>query len=173
MMGTDEECMIAYQAGDIKGFNEIYRRYSARIYGFMLQKVKSADQASDLLQATFLKLHATRARYLPRYPLVAWIFTIARSVFLDHARASQARGATVPFEEGIHDPVHEDRKESRAPDLGALDPEQREIVRLRYEEELPFEEIARRLDLEPATARQRLSRAVKRLRLLFNEGNDG
>lgn len=173
MKGTDEECMLAYQAGDITGFNELYRRYSPRVYGFLLQRVKSADQAGDLLQATFLKFHATRARYLPRYPVVAWLFTIARSVFLDHARASQARPATVPFESGIHDPVHHDHKESRTLDLSPLDPGQREIVRLRFEEDLPFEEIARRLDLEPATARQRLSRAVKRLRLILASGGEG
>jgi RNA polymerase sigma-70 factor (ECF subfamily) len=166
---TDEECMIAYQAGDIKGFNELYGRYSGRVYAYLLQRVKSADQASDLLQAVFLKLHLTRARYLARYPFVAWLFTLSRTVFLDHLRSCAARGVQIPFQPGVHDPVLEPPTQSEALDLSALNAEQREIVRLRFEEDLAFDEIARRLELSPANARQRLSRAIKRLRLFFTE----
>jgi RNA polymerase sigma-70 factor (ECF subfamily) len=172
MTGSDEECMQLYQAGDIAGFNEIYRRYAGRVYGYLLQRIKSVDQADDLLQAVFLKFHTARAQYLPKYPVSAWIFTIARTVLIDFVRTPAYRVHTVSFESGVHDPVFNDsqKEQEKVLDLTQLDPSQREVVRLRVEENLPFDEIARRLNIGSATARQRFSRALKKLKSVFEGG---
>lgn len=49
--------MIRYQAGDEAAFEEIYGRYSKKIYGFIMRRLANPDTSADLFQETFLRLH--------------------------------------------------------------------------------------------------------------------
>jgi RNA polymerase sigma-70 factor (ECF subfamily) len=134
--------------------------------------------AEDLGQETFLKAYRNLAAFDTTRRLSSWLFRIAHNTALDSVRRSRqstlaldARSwgsdAHTPFEPS--GPVAPDPVEQQS--LGAalrsalteLRPEYRAAVTLRYEEGLPFEEIAHVMGIPAATARSHVHRARKEL----------
>lgn len=76
---SDEQLMIAYQNGNFEAFRALYVRYEKYLYNFFLKWTGDREQAGDLLQKLFLKLHRGRHSYDPDYPFAPWLFTIARN----------------------------------------------------------------------------------------------
>ncbi|GMT46005.1 MAG: DNA-directed RNA polymerase sigma-70 factor [bacterium] len=76
---SDEQLMIAYQKGDFEAFGMLYLRYEGHLYNFFLKWTGDREQADDLLQAVFLKLHRRRDLYNPDYSFAPWFFSIARN----------------------------------------------------------------------------------------------
>ena len=158
---TDEELMQAYQLGDQKAFEELYRRHSAKVYGFVRSKVTS-ERADDVFQAIFMKLHISRSHYDPKFPFTPWLFTVCRSVLTDSFRKQgrnreDATGETIEMASETHESIE-------APSLKELPSNQREAVRLRFQEDLTIDEIAKKLETSPANVRQLISRAIRKLR---------
>lgn len=161
----DEELMEAYQQGDDTAFAELYRRYSPKIYGYLVNSLRDRPFADDVFQAVFLKLHHTRAHYDPAFPFLPWLFTVCKRVLIDCIRKKK----------NIHEESNEEalnqavaigpKLAAEIPDLGVLPEVQRKAVELRYQQDLSFEEISRRLETSPANVRQLISRALKRLRV--------
>ena len=83
---SDEELMSRYKFGEYPAFEELYRRHSGRVYGFILKRVKSRERAEELFQESFLRLHRNRSRYNDSLPFLPWLFTIARSAMIDGVR---------------------------------------------------------------------------------------
>ena len=81
-----EGLMEAFLDGDTKAFDELFRRLSPRIVGFLRGMSGDARLAEDLAQTTFLKVHRARATYQRGAPIEPWIFAIARRTFIDHRR---------------------------------------------------------------------------------------
>ncbi|HEY8278465.1 MAG TPA: sigma-70 family RNA polymerase sigma factor [Bdellovibrionota bacterium] len=159
---SDEELMVAYQLGEADAFAELYARHAPQVFGFLRKKVRSEALASDIFQATFLKLHKSRSRYDASYAFLPWLFTICRSELLD-ALKKRSQTVEVPVP-AVPEPLpmrEEDRPEIN---LGALPLSQRRAVELRYGEEFSFEQIAAQLETSPANARKLVSRAVQFLR---------
>jgi RNA polymerase sigma-70 factor, ECF subfamily len=159
---TDEELMRAYQEGDMGAFETLYRRHSGRVFGFLLRRLHDRHAVGDIFQTTFLKLHEARHRYDADYPFVPWLFTITQRVLIDHYRKlglDRRRDILVVAEAGSESGPAVD-----IPSLGGLSKVQTEAVRLRFGEDLPFEEIAKRLQTTPVNVRQIISRAVRKLR---------
>src|SRR5712664_1136282 len=80
---TDKSLMVAYARGDAQAFRLLFARLAPRIHAFFRRSLGDAAAADDLLQATFLKIHASRDRYRSEFPLRVWVFTIAARVRLD------------------------------------------------------------------------------------------
>ncbi|MCM2323359.1 MAG: sigma-70 family RNA polymerase sigma factor [Oligoflexia bacterium] len=168
MKGMDEEIMLAYQKGEPSAFEELYRRYSGRVYGYLRNRLADRGALDDVFQAVFLKLHQSRAQYDPAFPFAPWLFTICRTVLTDSLRKTQG---------GEHPALAQDAALMDAPapalvaveapglpELGGLAPQQREALELRYLKDASFEEIARKLGTSSANVRQLVSRAVRKLR---------
>lgn len=159
---TDEELMIAYQLGDEDAFLSLYRRHSARVFGFLKKKIRDEALVKDIFQGTFMKLHNSRSKYNPSFPFVPWLFTICRSEMLDALRKKSR--IKEDFVETLPEVIEEPKDTEISPDLAGLSENQREALELRFREDFSFEEIASRLETSPANARQLVSRAVKFLR---------
>lgn len=170
---SDEELMHAYQQGNDSAFEILYRRHSAKVYGYLKGRLKDQAFADDVFQATFMKLHQKRSHYDSSFPFTPWLFTVCRSAMVDAIRkkkriiedlnAEAVEKATA--EAGAEKPV--------LPDMSALPETQRQAVELRYSQELSFDEIAKRLETSPANVRQLLSRAMKKLKLLVSHEEAG
>lgn len=78
--------MARYAHGDRDSFDELYRRYERRVFGFFLQRTRSQDRAAELFQEAFLRLHRFRDTYDPDRPFSSWLFQIARNVLNDDFR---------------------------------------------------------------------------------------
>ncbi len=57
---TDEELMIAYREGDLSAFQTLYQRHKRRLMGYLITKLKDQNEAEDVFQTVFVKLHAGR-----------------------------------------------------------------------------------------------------------------
>jgi len=166
---SDEDLMRDYQGGDSKAFEILFRRHSPRVYGFLRSRIGDRTLADDLFQATFLKLHQARSRYDAAFPFLPWLFALCRNTLIDGLRE---RGRTLEDanSDAIARAAATNETGPELPDLGSLPLDQRKAVELRYMEDLPFDEIARRLETSPSNARQLVSRGVRRLRDLLAPG---
>ncbi|MEO5969796.1 MAG: sigma-70 family RNA polymerase sigma factor [Bdellovibrionia bacterium] len=161
---TDEELMKEYQSGNEMAFTILYKRHSAKIYGFLIGRLRERAFADDVFQATFLKLHKTRANYDATLPFMPWLFTVCRSVMIDSLRKKKhiledSDSDSVDLARAPEIPDH-----TPLPSLDGLPANQRQVLELRYRSDLSFEEIAKKLETTPLNVRQITSRAVRRLR---------
>jgi len=168
---TDEDLMKAYQQGDDPAFATLYRRHSAKVYGYIRKSLKDEAFSDDVFQATFMKLHSARAHYDPSFPFLPWLFTVCKSAMVDSIRKRkqiQEDLNEVAVEQAVA-PMPEE-KHSWLPALSELPKAQRKAIELRYGEDLSFEEIAKKLDTSPSNVRQLVSRALKRMKSLTGSG---
>jgi RNA polymerase sigma factor (sigma-70 family) len=164
---TDEALMKAYQQGELAAFEELYRRHSGRVYGYLRGRLKGDREAEDLFQQVFLKLHHHRDRYDTSLPFLPWIFSIARNVLIDYVR--KPRPVAVESQVLEREPAPEAAVPalSFADAVSGLPQEQRRLLELRYREGLSFEEISRKTGVNAPTARKRVSRAIAFLKERF------
>ena len=171
---TDEDLMLAYQQGDSEAFNALYDRISDKLYGYLCRRVRSQELVDDIFQATMIKFHATRLQYRSPLPVMPWAFTICRTVMLDTLKQQNRRREELrdmqsePDDQisGSNETGDASRSYEELASIRTLTETQREALSLRYEHELPFEDIAARLQTSPANARQLVSRAVKKIKSL-------
>lgn len=162
--------MVAYQAGSIEAFHDLYGVLSPTLGRYLRYLVRRVDVADDLLQETFLQIHRSRATYDARYPVAPWAFAVARNVYLMHRRGS-ARFRAV-HEDGTDLPdvsVPSEMEQWADQDLvrralATLDPDHAEPLLLHHVWGFSFEEIAGMVGLSAAAARARSSRAMAALR---------
>ncbi len=68
---TDTSLMAAYVGGDRHAFESLFARLAPRVHGFFRRSFGDSSVADDLLQVTFLKMHQSRRRFCPEFPLRA------------------------------------------------------------------------------------------------------
>lgn len=169
--------MKAYGTGDMPAFEALYRRLSPKVYGYLKRRLQRHEDAEDLTQKVFAKVHRLRESYDPEYPVLQWLFVITKSVLLDHGKAefrkTRLEGeflrelSQTPQGSSLSGMMDEQAL------LQGLDPASREVVRLRVFDELNFQEIATRLAKSEGSLRQVFSRAMKRLRVRQSEDKEG
>jgi RNA polymerase sigma factor (sigma-70 family) len=170
---TSEADLVArLRAGDEDAAHEFFDRYSARIRRFIANSLGSAaDEADDILQETFIAL----ADALPFFRGDSSLFTFACAIAhrkvlsfirINARRARLIRSAPINDTANPHN-AGADREFSRA--LAELRPEYREVLLLKYVEEVGVSEIARILRLSEHAVESRLARARKALRKSLKE----
>lgn len=158
---------------DPAAFTRIYRRHASAVHAVLAAEVGS-DVAEDITAETFARawLHRRRFRDERDGSVRPWLMGIARNVLRDSARARRVdeRGRQrlgVPWESSGEMETEVAARLDAAAEapglLAQLSSAERAAVELRVVEDLPFEEVARRLEVKPAAARLRVSRALRRL----------
>lgn len=165
---TDEELMLAYQAGEFFAFNELYLRHSGRVLSYLKRRLRRPEEAEDVFQQVYAKLHRSRHTYDPAFAFGHWLFVITRTVLLDHwgkEKRKVDRPGVEPLDEGAI-PAHAAGSGSvEGLDLlQGLPADQKQVVTWRILDELSYQEIAKRLDRSQEGVRQMLSRALRRVR---------
>jgi RNA polymerase sigma-70 factor (ECF subfamily) len=88
-----ESLMARYVAGDLQAFDAFYELVAPRVFKYLLSMTRDRERTEDLCQTTFLKLHRSRAGWIPGSPVLPWLIAIARNaLFDDSLRAKNARG---------------------------------------------------------------------------------
>ncbi len=167
--------VVRAQAGDESAFVELVERYSPRLRYFLRKILASADSAEDALQDVWVDV----LRHLPRLedPLAlrAWLYRIARDRAFGRLR--KARRVEVPLDElQAVDPATAEENDFSAEDaarihaaLDGLPEEQREVLVLRFLEEMSYDEIARVLGCQLGTVRSRIHYGKQALRRLLTK----
>ena len=162
--------MTQVQAGDADAYGTLFERHQARVYGFLVRRTRDRDLAADLYQETFLRVFRARHQWQPGRPFRPWLFGIAANAARDKARARSRR----PVEVGIEDwdkpvtsSIHDQLSLEQA--IGRLPDNLRDAFLLGVVEGLDHNEVAGALDISPANARARISRARRQLRAWLSE----
>jgi RNA polymerase sigma factor (sigma-70 family) len=179
---TDAELILASRT-DPAAFRELYDRWAERMLAYFYRRVFDAEVAADLLAETFAVAYERRGRFRDvGRPGAAWLFGIAGkelSHWFRHQdverRAVRRLGIEVP--ELDDDSIAriealaevESHREALTDALERMSRGEREAVELRVVRELPYAEIAARLDCSENTARQRVHRGLARLNHLMAE----
>lgn len=177
---ADRELVAAALAGAQEAFRQLVLRFERPVFSLIARMVGDPAAAEDLAQETFLKAYRHLATYDPERKFSSWLFKIAHNTTLDHLRRRELE--TVPLEnpdeergglvEVLTDPSERgpetvaqrtDLARALGRAVGALRPEYREVVLLRYQEGLAYQEIADIAELPLGTVKTQLHRARKEL----------
>jgi RNA polymerase sigma-70 factor (ECF subfamily) len=157
---TDGEIALRALGGSEAAARELVRRYERPVFNLIDRLVQERPVAEELAQDTFLKVFRGLHTFDPRLRLSAWILRIAHNTALDHLK--RRRPMLVSLDErgdddasslaervadpgALPDRLMEQHRTGAAVDaaLDRLRPEYREVMVLRYQEGLEYEEIAR------------------------------
>jgi RNA polymerase sigma-70 factor (ECF subfamily) len=156
-------------------------RYQNRLYRFLLRLVRDRSEAEDLFQQTWIHVAEKIRSFDPNRNFDAWLFTVARNLAIDHLRRIRPSSLDQPVSDDesqgtaldrlvAKEPAALDRvlENERASRLGmALDElplVYREVMTLRFEEEMKIEEIAQVLSVPLSTVKSRLRRSLEQMR---------
>jgi RNA polymerase sigma-70 factor (ECF subfamily) len=160
------EAMIAYQAGDLAAFEQLYALLVDDIRRYF-QRHDRGGAAHDLTQELFLELHRARRTYTPPLPVRPWVFGIARHVAARSRRAAASHPAPGSAFERAADPAGPAPAMEAldvGPALAALPASTRNPWLLHHVLGESFESIATRLGVTVVAAKLRSSRAMRALR---------
>lgn len=166
----DEELMVRYQKyADPNAFNELFRRYKGKIYGYLRSRVTDGGACDDIFQTTFLKMHQKKQKYSDKYPFSVWIFTICRNNMLDYFRKKRPDVDINNPKVNMAVEESEPEVESKIPEYAwqALPESQKVAIQMRYQSDQPFDEIARELKTSSQNVRKLISRGIQKLRFLL------
>lgn len=170
---TDEELMALYQEGSEEAFKALYSRHSGKIFGYLRTRSKNSEEATDLFQEVFVKIHRSKHLYNRSLPVLPWIFSVTHSVLVDGKRSHKRKNEVFDFnfDQMPMNEVSESKIGIVMPTLDHLPENQSVALKMRYLDEKTFEEIAKTLKTSPLNVRQIISRGVKNLKRLVNEGD--
>jgi RNA polymerase sigma factor (sigma-70 family) len=169
---SDEELMHRYRLGQSKAFDELYRRYSGRVYGFLLKRVSSVE-AGEVFQETFLRLHRYRDNYDRSCRFAVWLFAICRSAAIDAQRRSGRQQSMIDNQAAVESIAKKDVSTIRdaikplSDAVADLPSREARALMLRYGDDLSFNQLAAQLRMSEPAARKIVSRAVARLRKML------
>ncbi|MGE5085757.1 MAG: RNA polymerase sigma factor [Bacillota bacterium] len=163
---SDEDLLLALADGEEAALDILYSRHSGRVLAYCLKRGLSGEQADDVLQIVFLQLYRKKHLYDPKHQALAWIYVITRSELKDY-RNREIKNF-LEWDDSLSQstemaPTLESKDESAAL-LEELKPREQEILKLRYLDELEYDEIAKRLNESTSNIRQIVSRSLKFLR---------
>jgi RNA polymerase sigma-70 factor, ECF subfamily len=177
LVTTDSEA-VRLRSGDLDALAVLMERYQHRLYRYLLRIVTQQSAAEDLFQQTWLRVMERIQKYDPQRGFEGWLFSVAHNLAIDYLRRRQPQSLDEPAFSGER---HSELAKSR--DAGALDwllsrektdlilraitdlpPAFREVITLRFEEEMKLEEIADTLSVPMGTVKTRLHRALKVLK---------
>jgi RNA polymerase sigma-70 factor, ECF subfamily len=184
---TDEpdiQLIQAAQRGDRDAMHRLLAPWNDPIFGFLITSLHNRSDAEDAAQETFIRVVKGLPGYEHRGEFRAWIFRIARNqaalTATRRRRVSDHESGVEPVE--LHSFAAEDENDDalaaadRAAELRAavetLPVAEREVIRLRLDEDLKFREIAERTGASLNTVLGRMRNAARRLRaMLDHSGN--
>jgi RNA polymerase sigma-70 factor (ECF subfamily) len=162
--------VIRAQAGDDAAFAELVERFSPRLRYFLRKLLSSAHDAEDALQDVWLDVLRALPRLTDPQALVAWLYRIARDRAFARLRKTR-RHEQLPDNSNIADIPADDDGDFSAEDaaqihaaLDKLPSEQREVLVLRFLEDMTYEQIATVTNSNLGTVRSRLHYAKRALR---------
>jgi RNA polymerase sigma-70 factor (ECF subfamily) len=182
-LDPDAALMLRVKRGDMKAFEALAEKYKQPIVNMMYRMLRDMDEAEDLAQNVFIRVHQSAKRYKVSAKFSTWIFTIARRLCLNEIRrrgrhpAESLESSQSDHEE--HAPRQfEDVKTFSPPEaflhgelaqkieeaLGQLPDKQRLAIVLCRQEELSYEEIAKVLGCSVSATKSLIHRGRETLK---------
>lgn len=183
---TDEELVCLYIDGNNSAFDIILKRYESKVFSYLLYTVKNQELAEDLFQDIFVKVvvRIKKGQYAEHGKFSSWLMRIVHNHVIDYYRTTPANN-TISNDEVEYDllnnrniAVNENREQEMIDRqtikeikeiINMLPEAQREVVVMRYFDELSFKEIAIKKNCSINTALGRMHYALNNLRRLASQ----
>ena len=172
-MMTDEELVVLYAEGNNAAFDVLLNRYKSSIHSYIYFIVHNKDLTEDIFQETFVKVIMTikQGRYTENGKFKAWITRIAHNLIIDNFRQERSEN-TVSNDEVIEDNIVRRQVLSDVKKLVKHLPDsQREVLEMRYYQDLSFKEIADITGVSINTALGRMRYAILNMRRMAEENS--
>lgn len=178
---TDEELALSYVRGNNQAIDLLLSRNQSKLFSYILFVVHEQDLANDIFQETFVKVitKLQEGRYIDSGKFSAWIMRIAHNVIMDWYRDNRAKNIVETSDDNdlsnvtgnditdfniedryVNEQVLRDVKKM----MNLLPPTQREIVFMRFYQEMSFKEIAETTGVSINTALGRMRYAILNMR---------
>lgn len=184
---TDDQLVALYVSGTDEAFDVLLERYKDRLYSYIYYIIKNADMADDLFQETFVKAIVTlkQGRYVENGKFYPWLTRIAHNLLIDQFRTERNEN-TISSDEvegeifGSCEPsynsteslmVYEQSLKDVKKLMDNLPENQREVVFMRYYQNLSFKEISDITGVSLNTALGRMRYAILNMRKMAQEHN--
>lgn len=184
---TDEQLVRAYAKGNNEAFDTLLRRHQDRIFSYILRIIKNEDIANDIFQETFVKAIQTirLGRYTENGKFPAWISRIAHNLIIDYYRQEKSENLQsadltdvdiLNRKELCEDTIEDIMISNQIRDdvkylIEELPELQKEVLMMRYYQNLSFKEIAEITGVSINTALGRMRYAILNLRRIAREKN--
>lgn len=183
---TDEQLALSYIDGNNRAFDLLLARTKSKLFTYILFVVRDRDFADDIFQETFVKVitKLQQRKYTNSGKFSAWLMRIAHNVIMDWYREQRAEKIVEPTEDNdlsnlsgndlldtnvenqfVNDQVLRDVRKM----MNMLPPSQREVVFMRFYQEMSFKEIAEATGVSINTSLGRMRYAILNLRRMARE----
>ena len=183
---TDEELAMDYVNGNNRAFDELLFRHQSTLFSYILFVVRDREIADDLFQETFVKVitKLQEGKYSPSGKFSAWMMRIAHNVIMDLYRGLKVQKIVDTSDDNdlsnistndfysmdiesqyVNAQVLKDVKKL----MNFLPASQREVVYMRYYQQLSFKEIAEMTNVSINTSLGRMRYAILNLRRMVKE----
>jgi RNA polymerase sigma-70 factor (ECF subfamily) len=181
--GTDSELVGSARRGEGEAIARLVERYSARLHRYLTRLTGAPTLAEDILQDTWLRVMDRLDHYNPARPFAVWLFRVAHNCAIDALRKQAREGLPLSAQEDEEGEPRDllEQMPDRGPSaierlaeqelrarvetvFAALPAHYREVLTLRFHEDLRLEEIAQVLGAPLSTVKTRVVRALALLR---------
>ena len=174
---TDEQLAMLYIDGNNRAFDLLLSRNQSRLFSYIIFVVKDRDVAEDIFQETFVKVitRLQQGRYVPSGKFAAWLMKISHNVIMDWYREQRSEKVVDASDNGdlsrfagdeeldtfieqdfVNNQIYSDVRHM----MEMLPAVQREVVFMRYYQQLSFKEIAECTGVSINTALGRMRYAI-------------
>ena len=168
----DEDARLVQAAQENSAdFKLIYQKWLKPVYRYFYFRVGNEKDAEDLTSQVFIKVYEDLPRYRNRGYFSAWLFAIARARAVDFYRKKKR---DIPLEEAVtlraegsitaRIIFNDDLRHVQAL-IQRLEPDEQELIRLRFVAELSYSEIGDLLSRKEAAVRKAISRILNRIQM--------
>jgi RNA polymerase sigma-70 factor (ECF subfamily) len=182
LMADDKKSLaLGLRRRDPELLDGLIEQYQYRLFRYLLYITGNRERAEDFFQETWIRVLERGHQYDGKSKFEAWLFSIARHLVIDWQRQKKAQsldaltnpeeGVPMEFPDDDPSPLHlvlaHESEETVQASLGRLPAIYREVLLLRFQEELGLVEIAAVLSAPLSTVKSRLYRGLEDLRALL------
>lgn len=176
-----KKLIISAKQGDTEAFEAIYTMLYTPLYRYVHSRTNDNELVNDICQQTFLNFYEALAKYEPKKSPLAYLFTIAKRLLINHGEKKTFSS----FDESIFETYKDEsvniEKESdisltisKINDyITLLTQDEQDVIRLYFYSELSYKEISEILEKEESYLRKIKERALKKLSILAHHLNEG
>jgi RNA polymerase sigma-70 factor (ECF subfamily) len=191
MVNLEEQAILErIRKGDESGFEELVKEHTGKVVGLAWRLVGNHEDAEDIAQEAFLRLHRSLAEFRGESRISTWLYRTTTRLAIDHLRRERIKRKVFFFRQdndspdpvvSASDPLRNPAREFQSQEamrslrksLQKLSARQQVIFTLRHYEGLALKEIAEHLGIATGTVKAHLHRAITQLRKDLNEFREG
>ncbi len=176
-----KEIIAKAKGGDREAFSHLYTAYFTPVYRYLYFRVHSREEAEDLAQEVFLKAYKGFGNYTySGLDPLAYFYTIAKNTLIDRSRKKKIKLVDEDNTSDVPDPgmtrdkelMRDDEAQELHANIAKLPHDQREVIMLRFIQELSTKEVAALMGKKEEAVRKLQSRGLHSLRTIFKNNGE-